>query len=95
MAIITDFQSVDGGSIPPTRSNTIKNTRTKVLVFFIVVKIEKGNRRVFQKSKRFYFFENPGSGGKFFLCNHGKIWGKRIPPTLFWVGGIELEAKLF
>ena len=47
VAIITAFQAVEGGSIPPTRSNTIKNTRTEVLVFFIVIRIEKGNRRVF------------------------------------------------
>ena len=49
--------------------------------------IEKGNRRVFQKSKRFYFFENPGSEGKLSLRTREKVWVRRIPPSIFWVEG--------
>jgi hypothetical protein len=51
-----------------------------------------GIGRVFQKSKRFCVFENPGSRGKISLCTRGKFWRKSDSPWRFAIGKSKKEA---
>ena len=59
------FQAGDEGSIPFTRSDKVKTVPKGTVLTLLRT---EGNRRVFQKRKRFYVFENPGSGGGSETC---------------------------